>query len=649
MALNQRLGQTLYGSVFVILLPALLIAWAWRLDQSGMTFWPIPWQPWVGMALLLAGLALMLVAMRALWMTGKGLPMNAYPPAHYVANSIYSVFSHPIYLGFIGVVGGISIAVNSPAGLWVVTPIMALAVTALVVGYEGPRLRERFGDGIHSPLLGLPADHPDKASWVRRLAATVVALGPWAILYSLFSMMPVPEGARELRLAWEYRIPIVNWTIWLYSAAYPLAVMGPLWLRTHRELRRYVISAWLATGLGFSWMMFFPGRAALLPLSGNGLDAELSAVNRLLDAEWLALPSFHVIWVIFAAYCLCHRFRILTPAWLFIATAIGVSCILTGSHAVVDIVGGVLVGLLCWHHAAVWRGLVHYAEVLGNSWTAIHYGPIRVISHALWSGIAATVGILLAIWLVGPEFIGEIAWVFSIALLSAGAWGYWLEGGTRLSRPFGYYGFLFGAILGLSVLAFCDLSAAHDVMAAFACAAPPAQAIGRLRCLVQGCCHGKPVLKAPGLCIINPKSRVTALGGLQGVPIHPTQLYSIIGNLLIFACLWRLWHCGATTTFIGGLYLVFSSLARFVEECYRGEPQTFRIFDLAIYQWLAVILFLAGIMVSMVDGIVVQMARSMTLSGVLIAVVAGLLAAFLMSVDFPGSQRRFSRLTVGDA
>ena len=221
---------------------------------------------------------------------------------------------------------------------------------------------------------------------------------------------------------------------------------------------------------------------------------------------------------------------------------------------------------MCWHHAAVWRGLVHYAEVLGNSWTAIHYGPIRIISHALWSGIAATVGILLAIWLIGPEFIGEIAWVFSIALLSAGAWGYWLEGGTRLSRPFGYYGFLFGAILGLCVLAFFDLSAAHDVMAGFACAAPPAQAIGRLRCLVQGCCHGKPVLKAPGLCIINPKSRVTALGGLQGVPIHPTQLYSIIGNLLIVACLWRLWHCGATTTFIGGLYLVFTSLARFVEE-----------------------------------------------------------------------------------
>ena len=157
------------------------------------------------------------------------------------------------------------------------------------------------------------------------------------------------------------------------------------------------------------------------------------------------------------------------------------------------------------------------------------------------------------------------------------------------------------------------------------------------------------MLKAPGLCIINPKSRVTALGGLQGVPIRPTQLYSIIGNLLIFACLWRLWHCGATTTFISGLYLVFSSLARFVEECYRGEPQTFRIFDLAIYQWLAVILFLAGIMVSMVDGIAVQIAHSMTLSGVLIAVVAGLLAAFLMSVDFHGSQRRFSRLTVGDA
>lgn len=646
MALNPRLGQTLYGGLFIILLPALLAIWAWRLDQSTMEFWPIPVPFWVGVGLLLAGLSLMLASMHALWVIGQGLPMNAYPPPRYVVTSTYAVFAHPIYVGFISTVAGLSIAVDSPAGLWVVTPVMVLAVIALVAGYEGPRLRGRFGDRLDPPLLGLPANTPTHAVWIRRWAAIVIALGPWAILYSLFSAMPTPTGAVELRMAWESEIPKVSGSIWVYSMAYPFAISGPLLLSTHQELRRYVIGAWLATGLGLVWILCFPGRAALLPLVSEGLSAELVALNRLLDAEWLALPSFHMIWVVLAAYCFTRRFPKWAPLWLLMVIAVGLSCILTGSHAVVDVLGGGLLGIACWHHQALWRGVVHYAEQLGNSWSAIHYGPIRLISHAWWSGIAAAVGIWLVLWLAGANFIGPIIWVFSMGLLSAGAWGYWLEGGTRLSRPFGYYGFLFGAMFGLGVLGLFDRTTAHVLMAAFACAAPLAQVIGRLRCLVQGCCHGRPVQQAIGIRIVNPQSRVTALSDLHGVPIHPTQLYSIIGNLLIFACLWRLWHCEATTTFVGGLYLVLSSLARFVEECYRGEPQTFRIFDLAIYQWLAVILFPVGIMVSMIAGMPIQIAAGMTLSGVWAALAAGLLAAFLMSVDFPASQRRFSRLTV---
>lgn len=648
MALNQRLGQIGYGSIFVILWPALLAVWAWRLDQSAMHFWPIPLPSWVGVALLLAGLWLMGISMRALWVIGQGLPMNAYPPPCYVTTSTYALFSHPIYVGFISLVAGVAIAAHSPAGLWVVTPVTMLAAVALVAGYEGPRLRERFGNSLHAPLLGLPANHPNQASWGRRLAATGVALGPWAMGYALLSTLPAPLGASELRWSWESEIPRAPGMIWVYSAAYPIAIAGPLLLPTQNALRRYVISAWLATVGGFLWMVLIPGHAELLPVSSAGLDASLFALNRYWDVAWLALPSFHVLWVVFAAYCFQSQFAKLAPIWILMVVAVALSCVLTGSHAIVDVIGGALLGMLCWHHERVWRYLLHYAEALANSWAAVCYGAVRIISHALWSFMAAAVGILTVIWLVGPAFIGEIAGVFTVALLSAGAWGYWLEGGTRLSRPFGYYGFLLGAIFSFGILALHNATTAQWLMAAFACGAPLAQAIGRLRCLVQGCCHGKPVHDAPGLCIVNPQSRVVALGRLHGVPIHPTQVYSIAGNMIIFIFLWRLWHWGATAPFIGGFYLILSSLARFVEEHYRGEPQTAVILMLSIYQWLAVLLFLVGIGVSMLDGVSVRIAADLTLGGWGIACIAGLLAGFLMSVDFPASNARFSRLTVNN-
>jgi hypothetical protein len=645
---NHWLGQLLYGSLFVVFLPSLLAIWAWQLDRSSTVFWPIPFQPWVGVLLLIAGLMLMVFSMCALWVLGKGLPMNAYPPSHYVASASYALFSHPIYLGFVVTVAGISIALASPAGLWVVTPVMALAVMALVVGYEGPRLRERFADAIQRPLVSIPSHSAIAADWRARWLATAMALGPWAMCYAMFSTLPAPVGSAELRLSWEYQIPKINWMIWIYSAAYPIAIAGPLVLRTQRELRRYVISAWLATFLGLFWMLLVPGRAVLLPLAGDDLSLWLVDMNRRLDAAWLALPSFHMLWTVLAAYCFHSRFPRLTPLWILMAVAIALSCILTGSHAIIDVLGGGLFGILCWHYERLWRFLVRYAESLANSWAAVRYGPVRVINHALWSFTAATVGMLVVIWLAGPRYSGAIALIFTVALLAAGAWGYWLEGGSRLSRPFGYYGFLFGAMCALGGLVFYDVTTAQVAMAAFACSAPLAQAVGRLRCLVQGCCHGRPTDAAPGLCIVNPQSRVVALGQLRGVAIHPTQLYSIIGNTLIFIFLWRLWDWGASAPFIGGFYLILSSLARFVEEQYRGEPQTVVIFTLPIYQWLAILMFLLGIIVSMLDGIAVRSATTLTIGGVIMALIAGLLAGFLMSVDFPASRARFSRLTVNN-
>lgn len=646
--MRSLLGKLAYGALFCALLPAMLALWAHRIDTSGTTFWPQPLPAWAGGAALSAGLVLMAAAIWELWTKGRGLPMNAYPPTRFVTSSVYALLPHPIYLAFGLMVAGTSVIANSSAGLWLVTPVTVLGTFALVLGYEGPKLRECFGAPTTTPWLGMPLAGDARPSMPRRLAAGLTALGPWALAYSLFSMLPAPQGAIELRLGWEAGLVRPEWALWVSSAAYVLAVLGALTADTGDQLRRFVGGAWLMTGMGFFLILMLPGQAELLPSNYSSVGHRPAAINLIFHARWLVFPSFHSAWAVFAAYALAGSLPRLGMLWWVLAFGASAACLLTGSQTIVGVLGGIGLGALGWNHNLVWRALVHVGDRLGNSWTAVRLGKVRVISHAVWSGTAGVAGVLLSLYLSGPQLLVPCGLAMLTGLLSSGAWGYLLEGGGRLSRPFGYYGFVLGVLLVLAVMALVGMSGYGTLAAALATAAPVAQAIGRLRCIVQGCCHGRHTFAGCGFRITHKMSRVTALANLTGVTIYPTQLYSIIGNVALTFILLRLWNTGAAWTLIGGLYLVLASLARFVEEQYRGEPQTMRWSGLSIYQWLSIGCGVLGVLLSMVHGALVRPAQWFSLEGLVLAVLTGLSMAIGMSVDFPGSARRFSRLTVND-
>lgn len=644
--MKQLLGKLSYGTLFCVLLPAVLALWAHRLDASRAAFWPQPFPAWAGWVALSAGLALMAAAMWALWTEGEGLPMNAYPTTRFVSSSVYAWLAHPIYVAFAFMVAGASAIANSPAGLWLVTPVAALGSMALVFGFEGPRLRERFGTPATAPWLGVPLGGDARPSIARRIAAGVSALGPWALAYALFSTLPAPQGAVALGLGWEARLPRPEWALWLSCAAYILVGFSPLAAATGDQLRRFVRGAWLVAGVAFFLMLMMPGQTDFLPGDYSGIGRRLAGIERTLDANWLAFPSFRAAWIVFAASALARSWPRFRPLWWLLAFAIPASCLLTGSHTLVDVLGGVGLGALCWNHDLVWRALVQAGERLSNSWTSVRLGGVRIISHAAWSGLAGVAGTGVALYLAGPRSLVPCGLVLLTGLLSAGTWGYLLEGGGRLSRPFGYYGFLVGTLVALVAMALAGVSGWETLTAALAAAAPVTQAVGRLRCMVQGCCHGRPAFAAYGFRVTNRMSRVAALANLAGVPVHPTQLYSIVGNIVLAMVALRLWNTGADWTLIGGLYLVLASLARFVEEQYRGEPQTVKWIGLPIYQWLAIAFAVSGVALSMVHGAPVQPVRQLSLGGLGLSVAIGLAAALMMSVDFPDSSRRFSRLTV---
>jgi len=137
---------------------------------------------------------------------------------------------------------------------------------------------------------------------------------------------------------------------------------------------------------------------------------------------------------------------------------------------------------------------------------------------------------------------------------------------------------------------------------------------------------------------------VSRIAHLEGLPLHPTPLYSILWNGLVTLALARLWLGGAPLHFIAAVFLILTGLGRFVEEGYRGEPQTPMFAGLRLYQWIAMGTVLAGAVISVV-GRSVNAPPPTLYSGTLIpAIVFGLLSTLALGVDFPESNRRFARL-----
>jgi phosphatidylglycerol:prolipoprotein diacylglycerol transferase len=132
--------------------------------------------------------------------------------------------------------------------------------------------------------------------------------------------------------------------------------------------------------------------------------------------------------------------------------------------------------------------------------------------------------------------------------------------------------------------------------------------------------------------------------GNCGVPIHPTQLYSILSNVMPGALLLRLWSWHCPLSVIGGVYGLGSGFARFAEEAYRGEPQTRIVWDLRLYQWLAALSVVSGAALTTMAWPPAQ-GFTLTRAGCAWAAIYALAAGVALSVDFPGNDRPFARLT----
>lgn len=645
---REAAKRVAYGATFVVGVPLLLVVWAWRTAPAVAL--PAVGGAGIGSAVALSGLALLAAGMVGLAVHGRGLPMNAFPPPRFVHQGIFGWLRDPIYLGFGLVVLGASFAFRSASALWLVTPVTWLAMAALVFGYERHDLRRRFPEQAATSLaFSIPGPGPEAPTRLERLATLFWVLGSWLLAYYGVQALGRPADAFSTLLPWETHGPIFPWMELPYVSAYLFVPLTVVLARTRDALRDFAWSGLAATAFVTLCWLVIPVVAVHRPFTPTGWMGALLATEQAHSNGVAAFPAFHVLWPMLAARAWgAGRGPVVrTAAWSW-AAFIAVSCLGTGHHGLVDVAAGAALYVPLRDVGRTWGRVRHGAERLANSWREWHLGPVRFINHGLYAGAAGAVGVTVAGSAAGPGMEGAVAWVALWALVGAGTYAQILEGSSRLLRPFGWYGGVIGAVVGIATSPLVG-GRVMPLLAAFALASPWIQILGRLRCLVQGCCHGGPAPDGAGIRYRHPRSRVNHLAGLAGASVYPTPVYSICGNLVIGVLLVRLWTLSAPPPLILGSYLMLSACARFVEESYRGEPQTPVLGGLRIYQWFAVGTLLAGVAATMIPGAPGTGGFALPSAELLRwATLFFVVGAAAMGLDFPGSNRRFSRLAAAE-
>lgn len=97
--------------------------------------------------------------------------------------------------------------------------------------------------------------------------------------------------------------------------------------------------------------------------------------------------------------------------------------------------------------------------------------------------------------------------------------------------------------------------------------------VGRLGCLLAGCCYGRPTDVPWGVVFTDPAAAAN-VGTPLGIPLHPTQLYDAGAELLIMLFLLATERRGKP--FPGRTfwwYMLLYGVSRFIVEIYRGDDR----------------------------------------------------------------------------
>jgi len=248
----------------------------------------------------------------------------------------------------------------------------------------------------------------------------------------------------------------------------------------------------------------------------------------------------------------------------------------------------------------------------GHNWVVLfRIGPVTVINFGLFVGLAGMIAGWLALARLAQagfdlEQSVRFFYVFIPVMILVGSRLMELlinlpavlrNPGRKLPETgFAFQGGLILSALCVACFAWAQGLNLLRLFDSLCLAIPLGHAIGRVGCLTYGCCHGRPTKSRLAIRFHNPESKPVWKEGLQGIPLHPTQLYAVTGNVAIFIALNALallgpFHAGT----ISAAYLMLDSCGRFVIDFFRWPPMSTASAMLKPFQWLSITFFCCGL------------------------------------------------------
>ena len=614
---ENLLGKILFGVLFTVVLPFAAILWA--IASETLIVIPALQSDLAGMVLIVSGFLLIIVGSVTLSLYGKGLPMSPFPPAKFVSQGIYRLIPHPIYIGACFFSVGLSFYFGSASGIWLVSPILILGFVAYVKGFEKHGLKKRFPNNTFRSLISLPSQSDEVPTLWNKISVYVLVFTPWFLLYQMLDYLGSPKGHIPINISFTLQLSLSSFTKIFFLLSIPITLLSPLVARTKADLKEFAVTGLFGTVYGFYLMIVH-------------------------DSSYLTFPSFHIIWTVISLFTLAGLFPKAKLLWFLLGILVTYSCVATGQETIPDVLAGLIVALFAKQRQHLWKTIQRNSERFANSWKEWDFGSIRFLNHGFYGALVSFFAVLFVGTMIGEEHMVAIFIVSISTMVCSALWAQFIEGSEKLLRPFGFYGGVLGAVLGCFIASIFLNVSFLLIVAATCVAAPLVQAVGRLRCLIQGCCHGALCQSNQGIRYYHERSRVVKLAGWKGKFVYPTPVYSILANMIYGGFLIMLWLNGTQMSMLIGLSFIFNGLSRFTEESYRGEPQTPILWKLRLYQWIALISIFIGALFTIISSPSSHPDFHLSLSIIAFALFSGLIALFLGGVDFPKSNKRFSRL-----
>src|SRR6266540_3308050 len=184
-----------YVAVFFGLLPILLWSLAGRLDAL-LNLPALTGPAWrgAGAFVVLLGWIWMTWSMVLLRVVGGGWPISHLPPVRLVTTGPYRFNRHPIYVGYVAVVGGLALFSGSPGGL--------LVAGLLAVGIVDYALVVVPAMVLGARLLWFPVAHRQVRQMGAMRAIRTVGLVSWGAYVGFFAGSAVYAATQHVDLLW---------------------------------------------------------------------------------------------------------------------------------------------------------------------------------------------------------------------------------------------------------------------------------------------------------------------------------------------------------------------------------------------------------------------------------------------------------------